>query len=80
MPYYQNKFNAGVVGSTTGIIFSICKFMSLSLCATTVHCFSLDTIGGLTSPWIAGPITDKYGRRGGMFAGAIVIVVGETLS
>jgi MFS family permease len=37
-----------------------------------------DTIGGVTSPWIAGPITDKFGRRAGMFMGAIGICVGKS--
>ncbi|KAL5487760.1 hypothetical protein ACEPAI_5868 [Sanghuangporus weigelae] len=61
MPYYQDRFNAGTVGSTTGIIFSIY------------------TIGGLTSPWIAGPITDRLGRRAGMFIGSIIICIGAAV-
>ncbi|KAH8118263.1 general substrate transporter [Phellopilus nigrolimitatus] len=61
MPFYQNRFNAGIVGSTTGIIFSVY------------------TIGGLASPWIAGPITDRFGRRGGMFIGSIVICIGSAV-
>ena len=35
-----------------------------------------DTIGGLVGPWVAGPITDRLGRRGGMFIGAIIICIG----
>ncbi|KAI0781646.1 general substrate transporter [Irpex lacteus] len=61
MPYYQARFNAGVVGSATGIVFSVY------------------TIGGVTSPWIAGPITDKLGRRAGMFIGSIVICIGSAV-
>lgn len=38
-----------------------------------------DTIGGLTSPWIAGPITDKLGRRAGMFIGAWIICIGSAV-
>lgn len=40
------------------------------------HVTLLDTIGGITSPWIAGPLTDKFGRRAGMFIGAIIICIG----
>ena len=29
MPHYQDRFNAGTVGSSTGIIFSICQYMCL---------------------------------------------------
>ncbi|THH11709.1 hypothetical protein EW145_g451 [Phellinidium pouzarii] len=61
MPFYQTRFTSGVVGSTTGIIFSVY------------------TIGGLTSPWIAGPITDRFGRRRGMLIGAIVICIGSAV-
>jgi MFS family permease len=78
MPFYQARFNAGVVGSSTGIIFSVCK-------GYLFHCViyplkpSEDTIGGVVSPWVAGPITDKLGRRAGMFIGAIGICLGESL-
>ncbi|KAG8743615.1 hypothetical protein FRC10_011678 [Ceratobasidium sp. 414] len=61
MPYYQSKFNAGTLGSTTGIIFAIY------------------TIGGVCAPWFAGPITDRTGRRGGMFVGAVLICVGTAI-
>ncbi|TDL21325.1 general substrate transporter [Rickenella mellea] len=61
MPYYQSKFNAGEVGSTTGIIFSVY------------------TIGGLVGPWVAGPITDRFGRRGGMFVGSLIIIIGSAV-
>ncbi|TDL18995.1 general substrate transporter [Rickenella mellea] len=61
MPYYQSKFNAGEVGSGTGIIFSVY------------------TIGGLVGPWVAGPITDRFGRRGGMFVGSLIIMMGSAV-
>ncbi|KAI5124967.1 hypothetical protein M0805_007393 [Coniferiporia weirii] len=61
MPFYQERFSSGVVGSTTGIIFSVY------------------TIGGLTSPWVAGPITDRLGRRGGMFIGCIIICIASAV-
>ena len=63
---------------------SFSRFVSLT---TSTHFlprlltpFTSDTIGGLTSPWIAGPITDRFGRRGGMFIGALIIIVGKDLS
>jgi MFS family permease len=61
MPYYQRKFSAGTLGSTTGIIFAIY------------------TVGGVIAPWFAGPITDRFGRRGGMFTGAIIICAGTAI-
>ena len=36
-----------------------------------------DTIGGITSPWIAGPIIDTLGRRAGMFIGCLTICIGK---
>lgn len=29
----------------------------------------IDTVGGIIGPWFAGPLTDRLGRRGGMFIG-----------
>lgn len=41
--------------------------------------FSIYTVGGIIGPWFAGPITDKFGRRGGMFAGGLVICLGSAV-
>ena len=78
MKFYQDRFNAGVVGSTTGIIFSVCESVHRVQCTVSSKSMCVtDTIGGLTSPWIAGPITDRLGRRGGMFIGSIIICIGN---
>ena len=76
MPFYQDRFNAGVVGSTTGIIFSVCKAV-VTFERQEVFDRCLDTIGGITSPCIAGPIIDTLGRRAGMFIGCAIICIGE---
>jgi len=41
--------------------------------------FSIYTVGGLVGPWFAGPITDRYGRRGGMFGGGMLICLGTAI-
>lgn len=61
MPFYQNKFNSGTTGSTTGIIFA------------------MYTIGQMIGCWSAGPVTDKFGRRGGMFIGGIIVIIGVAI-
>ncbi|KZS98016.1 general substrate transporter [Sistotremastrum niveocremeum HHB9708] len=41
--------------------------------------FSIYTIGGLVGPWFAGPLTDRLGRRGGMFCGGLIICIGSAV-
>lgn len=38
--------------------------------------FAIYAVGQLTGSFFAAPITDRLGRRAGMFAGAILIIVG----
>jgi MFS family permease len=69
MKHYQDRFVGGSdLGDGTSIIFSICTCivyawlkLFLTLC--------IDTVGGIVGPWFAGPLTDRFGRRGGMFIG-----------
>jgi len=41
--------------------------------------FAIYTVGGIIGPWFAGPLTDKLGRRGGMFCGGLVICLGSAI-
>ncbi|KIM26257.1 hypothetical protein M408DRAFT_25468 [Serendipita vermifera MAFF 305830] len=41
--------------------------------------FSIYTVGGIIGPWFAGPLTDRFGRRGGMFIGGIIICIGSAV-
>ncbi|KAG8965040.1 hypothetical protein FRC03_000995 [Tulasnella sp. 419] len=55
------------------------KFNSGYLGSSTGIIFSIYTIGGVVGPWFAGPLSDRFGRRGGMFAGALMICVGTAV-
>ncbi|KZV88935.1 general substrate transporter [Exidia glandulosa HHB12029] len=61
MDSYAKQFNAGGLGPTTGIIFSIY------------------TIGQMAGSLFAGPICDRFGRRGGMFTGCLIIMCGTSI-
>ncbi|EJD50867.1 putative MFS lactose permease [Auricularia subglabra TFB-10046 SS5] len=61
MDAYAKQFNAGGLGPSTGIIFSI---------------YTVCGIGQMAGSLFAGPICDRFGRRGGMFAGCFIIMCG----
>ncbi|KAF7332365.1 MFS domain-containing protein [Mycena kentingensis (nom. inval.)] len=44
---------------------------------TTALIFGIYSIGSIVAVPIAGPVTDKLGRRGGMFVGAFIIIIGS---
>ncbi|KAG8987816.1 hypothetical protein FRB90_003124 [Tulasnella sp. 427] len=52
------------------------QFNSGRLGSKTGIIFSIYTVGQMAGSLFAGPICDRYGRRGGMFAGAWGIVAG----
>ncbi|KAL0949206.1 hypothetical protein HGRIS_009284 [Hohenbuehelia grisea] len=43
---------------------------------TTAIIFGIYSIGSIAAVLIAGPVTDRFGRRGGMFLGSIIIIIG----
>ncbi|KAJ7752842.1 general substrate transporter [Mycena maculata] len=44
---------------------------------TTALIFGIYSIGSIVAVPVAGPITDRLGRRGGMFIGAVIIIIGS---
>ncbi|KAJ7234915.1 hypothetical protein C8J57DRAFT_1572991 [Mycena rebaudengoi] len=48
--------------------------------STTVIIFGIYSIGSIVAVPIAGPVTDRVGRRGGMFIGSMTIIVGNSPS
>ncbi|KAI0264911.1 general substrate transporter [Gloeopeniophorella convolvens] len=61
MPFYQDQFDQGHLGVSTGLIFS------------------MYTVGQMVGAIFAGPICDKFGRRAGMFIGAVIIMAGSAI-
>ncbi|KAF7352477.1 Lactose permease [Mycena venus] len=45
--------------------------------STTAIIFGIYSIGSIVAVPVAGPVTDYLGRRGGMFVGALIIIVGS---
>ncbi|KAJ7682444.1 general substrate transporter [Mycena polygramma] len=45
--------------------------------STTAIIFGIYSIGSIVAVPVAGPITDRLGRRGGMFIGALIIIIGS---
>lgn len=42
--------------------------------------FAIYTIGNIVGSFGAGPVADKWGRRAGMAAGAVLIILGTCIS
>ncbi len=38
-----------------------------------------DTVGGMVGPLFGGPVADRFGRRGGMFVGSLLIILGSAV-
>ncbi|KAJ7498564.1 general substrate transporter [Mycena latifolia] len=45
--------------------------------STTAIIFGIYSIGSIVAVPVAGPITDRVGRRGGMFIGGVIIIIGS---
>jgi len=45
--------------------------------STTALIFGIYSIGSIVAVPVAGPVTDRVGRRGGMFIGALIIIIGS---
>ncbi|CAK5275326.1 unnamed protein product [Mycena citricolor] len=45
--------------------------------STTALIFGIYSIGSIVAVPVAGPVTDYFGRRGGMFIGGAIIIVGS---
>ncbi|KAJ7855853.1 general substrate transporter [Mycena leptocephala] len=43
----------------------------------TAIIFGIYSIGSIVAVPVAGPVTDRVGRRGGMFLGALIIIIGS---
>ncbi|KAJ7498588.1 general substrate transporter [Mycena latifolia] len=45
----------------------------------TAMLFSIFTIGCIAGTFVAGPVADRWGRRGGMFLASVIILVGVSI-
>lgn len=73
MDQYKEYFGNRELGSNTGM------FVSHSLCCSDADCnsiFMIYTIGNMVGSLFVGPICDKWGRRAGMMAGSVMIMIG----
>ncbi|KAF8708412.1 General substrate transporter, partial [Rhizoctonia solani] len=74
-----NGYDGSLMTAINAMEYYQHKFSSGTLGSTTGIIFAIYTVGGLVAPWFAGPITDRFGRRGGMFTGALIICVGTAI-
>jgi sugar porter (SP) family MFS transporter len=81
---YMCAIANGYDGSLMGAILAMPYFATAfpgaaGLNVGTGVVFSIYTIGQIVGGMISGQISDKYGRRFGMFAGCLILVVGSII-
>ncbi|KAG8885012.1 hypothetical protein FRB97_002519 [Tulasnella sp. 331] len=75
-----NGYDGSLMTAINAMPYYQAKFNPGTLGSSTGLIFSIYTVGGIVGPWVAGPIADgRFGRRGGMFAGAIIICIGSAV-
>lgn len=56
------------------------KYFGLSQAgASTGLVFALYNIGSIPAVFLTGPVNDRFGRRAGMFTGAVIIIIGTCI-
>ncbi|KDQ17763.1 hypothetical protein BOTBODRAFT_582547 [Botryobasidium botryosum FD-172 SS1] len=74
-----NGYDGSLMTGINAMPYYQAKFESGRLGASTGLIFAIYTVGNIIGPWFAGPLTDKLGRRGGMFVGAFTICIGTAV-
>ncbi|KAJ7599106.1 general substrate transporter [Mycena floridula] len=82
---FLNAVSSGFDGSLLGGINVMSQYLDYfhyqSTGKSTGIIFMLYTVGNCVgSLFFAGPLTDKFGRRGGMFFGGLFILIGSAIS
>ncbi|KAG8977218.1 hypothetical protein FRC05_002218 [Tulasnella sp. 425] len=71
-----NGYDGSLMTAINAMEYYQKQFESGRLGSKTGIIFSIYTVGQMAGSLFAGPICDRFGRRGGMFAGAWGIVIG----
>ncbi|KAJ6539698.1 general substrate transporter [Mycena capillaripes] len=78
-----NGFDGSVMSAVNGMAQYLAYFNITGQDAgggvgsTTAIIFGIYSIGSIVAVPVAGPVTDRLGRRGGMFIGALIIIIGS---
>ncbi|KAF8806340.1 general substrate transporter [Phlegmacium glaucopus] len=81
----SNGFDGSVMGAVNGMNQYLQYFnidgqdAGGGVGTTTAIIFGIYSIGGLVGVVIAGPVTDTFGRRGGMALGSVIIIMGAII-
>lgn len=80
---YLNNCLNGYDGSLMGSINALSQYQSYFklgvASSSTGIVFSIYNVGTIPAVFIAGPLNDYYGRRWGIFAGCIGVIVGTCI-
>ncbi|KAL0632722.1 hypothetical protein Q9L58_008390 [Maublancomyces gigas] len=74
-----NGYDGSLMGSINAMESYKKKFNMIETGAATGWVFAIYTLGNIVGSFVAGPVTDTWGRRWGMFAGAVFIIIGTCI-
>lgn len=83
------SFSYGFDGSVIGAVSKMKQYLDYfhidaadaagGIGTVTVLIYGMHTIGSVAGVAIAGPMADRFGRRGGMFVGSVIIMAGSLI-
>jgi len=76
MPHFQNTFHSGTTGIKVSIIFAL---YTVSV-TDQINQHKLTDSGAMVGAPFAAVLSDRFGRRRGMFAGGFVIIIGMIIA
>ncbi|TDL21123.1 general substrate transporter [Rickenella mellea] len=76
---YSSGYDGSLMAAINGMPFYQQQFNQGKLSASTGIIFSIFTVGNIAGTLFAGLLCDRFGRRAGMFAGCIIVIVGSAI-
>ncbi|KAK0730927.1 general substrate transporter [Lasiosphaeris hirsuta] len=74
-----NGFDGSLMGGLNGMV-SYQRYFGMSTAGSgTGLVFAMYNIGSVAAVFFTGPVNDYFGRRWGMFTGAVIVIIGTTV-
>ncbi|KAF8543136.1 general substrate transporter [Trichophaea hybrida] len=74
-----NGYDGSLMGAINAMKSYEKQFGMKTTGASTGFVFAIYTLGNICGSFFAGPLTDTWGRRWGMFIGAVIIIIGTCI-
>ncbi|KAI5477821.1 general substrate transporter [Pseudohyphozyma bogoriensis] len=75
-----NGYDGSLMNAINGMQAYEDRFSHSQVGSTTGLIFAMYTVGNMVGALFAGPLTDRWGRRVGMFVGCVIIIIGSVVA